>query len=234
MRSHHRGYATTRPHPIEFACVIQPIQQPTEATTMPKKKSPPVSATALCVSALLAGAALPAHAQSYTTVYQFTGGADGALPNTSLTFDADGNAYGGTEGGGDFCEPFAVNGCGTIYKIDSTGHFTTLITFNSANGALAGTRLLLAGDTLYGGTQQGGTSNPAAASSIVSPLPGPTGRPRGPALSWLKLRDGGSLRRDRFPRSDGRKFFGPFFQKRTTCPSALVHFLFLTTFPKRL
>lgn len=37
---------------------------------------------------------LPVAAQTYTVLYSFTGGADGALPIGGLTLDSQGNLYG--------------------------------------------------------------------------------------------------------------------------------------------
>jgi uncharacterized repeat protein (TIGR03803 family) len=60
----------------------------------------------LAVAAMLVSSAWAAE----KVVYSFTGGADGANPATSLTFDSAGNAYGTTAAGGDF-------GWGTVFKL---------------------------------------------------------------------------------------------------------------------
>jgi uncharacterized repeat protein (TIGR03803 family) len=47
-------------------------------------------------------------------LYSFTGGEDESLPNGTLVFDALGNLYGTTEGGGSQnCD----NGCGTVFEL---------------------------------------------------------------------------------------------------------------------
>jgi uncharacterized repeat protein (TIGR03803 family) len=54
-----------------------------------------------------------------TVLYRFTGGADGGQPaGADLTFDAAGNIYGTTSGGGTGdCQ----GGCGTVYKLTQSG-----------------------------------------------------------------------------------------------------------------
>ncbi len=52
---------------------------------------------------------------TYTDLYDFTGGTDGSGPSSNLVFDADGNLYGVTSGGGT-----GVNcefGCGVVFEI---------------------------------------------------------------------------------------------------------------------
>ncbi|MGA2695753.1 MAG: choice-of-anchor tandem repeat GloVer-containing protein [Terriglobales bacterium] len=62
-----------------------------------------------------------------TVLYNFMGGGDGQNPSAGLTIDSDGNLYGTTQygGGNEFCVP----GCGTIFKIDPSGHETILFAF---------------------------------------------------------------------------------------------------------
>ena len=56
-------------------------------------------------------------------LYSFTGGSDGANPFAGLIRDAAGNLYGATTFGGDLsCGPPA--GCGTVFKMDTTGTYT--------------------------------------------------------------------------------------------------------------
>jgi uncharacterized repeat protein (TIGR03803 family) len=58
----------------------------------------------------------------FTILHQFTG-IDGKRPYAPLTFDRFGNLYGTTNGGGSKC---GTEGCGTIFKIDTSGVFTSL------------------------------------------------------------------------------------------------------------
>jgi len=49
-----------------------------------------------------------------TVLYAFTGGTDGGLPLSGLTFDQAGNIYGVTVQGGD--DSLCSYGCGTVYE----------------------------------------------------------------------------------------------------------------------
>jgi uncharacterized repeat protein (TIGR03803 family) len=62
----------------------------------------------------------------FTTLYNFTGIADGGTPVGSLFVGSDGNFYGVTEQGG-----FA--GWGTVFQLTPTGALTTLYSFNYLN-----------------------------------------------------------------------------------------------------
>ena len=63
----------------------------------------------------------------FTTLYNFTGGADGSLPN-SLIQGADGNFYGSTLCGPE-SPPNTFTGLGKIFKITPAGAMTTLYSF---------------------------------------------------------------------------------------------------------
>jgi uncharacterized repeat protein (TIGR03803 family) len=98
---------------------------------------------------------------SLSTLYEFSGGADGAAPQQTLVFDQAGNLYGTTEfGGNGTCEP---GGCGTVFKIDlATGHLTTLHAFAdlATEGAYpdSGSLVFGLGGALYGETPDGGSA----------------------------------------------------------------------------
>ncbi len=68
--------------------------------------------TLAVLSALLLFAARPAHAQTETVLYNFTGNPDGANPGSSLTY-YNGNFYGTTYSGG--------LGSGTVFELASNG-----------------------------------------------------------------------------------------------------------------
>ncbi|MBI3476638.1 MAG: hypothetical protein HY010_12975 [Acidobacteria bacterium] len=90
---------------------------------------------------------------SYATLYTFKGGvADGQSPFGSVLFDADGNLYGTTNGGG-------VDNAGVVYKL-GTGGETVLYHFrrNGADGINPNAGLILFKKNLYG-TTTGGNSN---------------------------------------------------------------------------
>ena len=107
------------------------------------------------------GLTVPALAQHYKVIYSFTDGPDGARPVGGIIQDKLGNLYGETEYGGSPCiaPPGVLGGtygCGTVYKVDSTGAFTTLVTFDHSNGTFGEGPLTLVGSTLYGTTYNGG------------------------------------------------------------------------------
>ena len=62
------------------------------------------------------------------TLYNFTGGADGALPRAGLVQASDGNFYGTTRYGG-------TNNYGTVFRITSAGAFTNIHRFSGSDGA---------------------------------------------------------------------------------------------------
>lgn len=111
--------------------------------------------------AVLVLAAL-AQAQTFTALYYFTGGSDGASPLAALTPDKARNLYGTTNLGGDL-ENCAPSGCGVVFKLDEAGHETVLWTFTGGNdGGNPGSGLVLDsagnlyGTTFYGGAEQCG------------------------------------------------------------------------------
>jgi uncharacterized repeat protein (TIGR03803 family) len=96
-------------------------------------------------------AALPAGAQTYTVIHNFSGQSDGAYPQNDLVQDADGNLYGAAQEGGAF-------GAGAVYKMDTSGAVTILYSFtNGDDGGFPEAGLFRDIDgTLYG-TTTGGT-----------------------------------------------------------------------------
>ena len=98
-----------------------------------------------------------------TTIYSFCPGGfpcpDGFFPGSPLVQGTDGNFYGTTPlGGGSGCGD--VGGCGTVFKITSSGTLTTLHSFNGADGADVTGGLMQAADgSFYGTTWGGGASH---------------------------------------------------------------------------
>jgi uncharacterized repeat protein (TIGR03803 family) len=90
-----------------------------------------------------------------TTLYSFTGGSDGGLPEAGLVQGSDGNFYGTTEGGG------TNGGGGTVFKISANGALTSLYSFTGGNdGADPHAGLVQGSDgDFYGTTYGGGTNN---------------------------------------------------------------------------
>jgi len=102
--------------------------------------------------------AMDAPKKTSDVIYSFTGGSDGDRPAAGFIADGAGNLYSTAEGGGVTCYGTS-SGCGTVFKIDDTGHLTGLYSFlgGSTDGAIPDGALFLdkAGD-LYGTTLMGG------------------------------------------------------------------------------
>lgn len=97
----------------------------------------------------------------FTTLYTFTGGADGANPRAGLVRDAAGNLYGATPNGGDnSLACYGFTGCGVVFEVDPHGNETTLHTFTMGTdgGFPYSTLTMDAAGNLYGTTEYGGAS----------------------------------------------------------------------------
>ncbi len=53
----------------------------------------------------------------YTSLYDFTGGADGGFTTSNVTIDTDGSLYGTSTNGGSFQGTCAGQGCGTVWMV---------------------------------------------------------------------------------------------------------------------
>jgi uncharacterized repeat protein (TIGR03803 family) len=109
----------------------------------------------ILLSTLIAGLGLMVasrvEAQTFTTLYSFTGGSDGALPVAGLILSGNtayGTAFWG--GGSDYA--------GTVFAVNSNGTgFTNLYVFtNGSDGIWPQAGLILSGNTLCGTTENGG------------------------------------------------------------------------------
>ncbi len=122
------------------------------------------SARAIALLTLLlvgAVAVLPAEAQTYTVLHDFTDSPDGAIPNPIIR-DAQGNLYGTTKYGG--IATCGEGTCGTVFKVDAAGNETVLYRFEGgSNGTnpYAGLVRDPAGN-LYGTSQGNGFIDGAA------------------------------------------------------------------------
>jgi uncharacterized repeat protein (TIGR03803 family) len=108
---------------------------------------------ALALAAIFALVVVPtqsARAQTFTVLYDFTGGNDGSNPYAGLILDPAGNLYGTTQYGGTYHE-------GTVFELDTTGQETVLQSFNRGQGMIprAGVIRDSAGN-LYGAASEGG------------------------------------------------------------------------------
>jgi uncharacterized repeat protein (TIGR03803 family) len=95
----------------------------------------------------------PTTQQALTTIYTFTGGADGGGPWSSLVFDTKGALYSTTEGGD--------NGSGpdTVYKLTPPAKGKTAWTLTTLHtGAISSKLVFDKSGNLYGTTRAGGNS----------------------------------------------------------------------------
>ncbi|MGC2110752.1 MAG: choice-of-anchor tandem repeat GloVer-containing protein [Candidatus Korobacteraceae bacterium] len=111
------------------------------------------------VFALTAFLTQAAQAQTYKVIYNFTGGADGAMPLAGLTMDAAGNLYGTSASGG--------AGYGTVFRLHYTSPdwtLSSLYTFQGGDdGSIPEARVIMRPDgALYGTTAGGGAGCPQA------------------------------------------------------------------------
>jgi uncharacterized repeat protein (TIGR03803 family) len=92
-----------------------------------------------------------------TSLYSFSDGPGGTLPDGFLTLDASGNLYGATSSGGilTYCPDI---GCGVLYKLDTSGNETVLYSFTNRTdgGNPLGHLQLDSEGNVYGTTYQGG------------------------------------------------------------------------------
>jgi len=126
-------------------------------------------------------------AGSFTPLYSFTNGIDGATPDAGLVQGPDGNLYGTASAGGAY-------GMGTIFEISSSGGFTALYSFQgTSDGSTPVAPLFLGADgNLYGTASLGGESDSGTVFKVVlstTPAPKFTSIVSGPALtvSWSTM-----------------------------------------------
>jgi uncharacterized repeat protein (TIGR03803 family) len=96
-------------------------------TLQTTRRATAIAAVFFFAAALAAG---PAQAQQFSVLYRFANSSGGYYPESGVIMDQDGNLYGtnywgGTRITGAIC-PF---GCGTIFKLSSTGSESTLFAF---------------------------------------------------------------------------------------------------------
>ncbi len=112
------------------------------------------AALTLAVVLVLGTVANPAQssqAQTFTVLYNFTGGTDGGYPYAGLVRDAAGNLYGTTGSGGS-------SGFGVIFKLNKKGTETVLHSFTGGSDGEYpyGELVRDAKGNLYGTTAGGG------------------------------------------------------------------------------
>ncbi len=96
-------------------------------------------------------------AGSESVLYSFQGGTtDGCIPNASL-IDLNGTLYGTTTAGGAGTKCSNYGGCGTVFKITTSGGESVLYNFRGGkNDGFYPTALINVNGTLYGGANGGG------------------------------------------------------------------------------
>jgi len=133
----------------------------------------PQTATAKVASIVLFALSITlahsAQAQTYTVLYNFTGGSDGATPKTGLSMDGAGNLYGTTYTGGNTGNDCVINfltdtGCGTVFKVAHSGSgwtFSSLYKFTGqSDGDPPSSRVVFGRDgALYGTATYGGDAS---------------------------------------------------------------------------
>ncbi len=104
-----------------------------------------------------------------TVLYNFTGGADGGEPDSSVIQDAAGNLFGTTQfGGNDACPD---GGCGTVFKITPDGKETVLYAFKGGSDGAVPSAGLIADNAgnFYGTTYNGGAFSNGGTVFMVQP-----------------------------------------------------------------
>ena len=117
----------------------------------------------------------PVSAQTFSVLYNFTGGVDGGAPKAGLTMDNAGNLYGTTFQGGDSNCNFGL-GCGTVFQLkhaNSGWVLYKLQTFNITNGAMPVGRVIFGPDGALYGTAEGGGAIDLGVVFRLTPPPNP-------------------------------------------------------------
>ena len=90
---------------------------------------------------------------TFTTLYSFTGAADGSAPSAPFVQGTDGNLYGSSQYGG-------AHNCGTIFKITTAGKLTVVHAFTCTDGNRPVSAMIQGADgNFYGTTYQGGAND---------------------------------------------------------------------------
>jgi len=108
---------------------------------------------------------------TFKVLHTFSGGSDGAFPQPGLLMDKAGNIYGAAAAGGDRSkcqDPGAYYGCGTLFKLSTSGKLTVLHSFTGevdADGPNGGL-IQDAEGNLYGTTATGDINGPSGYGTV--------------------------------------------------------------------
>ena len=133
-----------------------------------------------------------AQAQTYSVIYNFTGGQNGATPMAGLTFDGAGSFYGTANFGGNTGGNCGTNGCGLVYRLTNTSSgwvLTPLYSFLGGNdGANPQVAAVVFGPDggLYSTTYFGGGSCDGVGCGTVFNLRPPLSENLGGSSPWIE------------------------------------------------
>ena len=106
--------------------------------------------------------------QKESVLYSFAGGSDGEYPVAALT-NVGGRLYGTTKAGGTGSGSVCSSGCGTVFKITTSGMESVLHSFGGGSDGLEPVASLSnLGGTLYGTTAYGGASGDGTVFAITT------------------------------------------------------------------
>lgn len=139
-----------------------------------------------------------------TTLYAFTGGADGGVPEAGLLRDAHGHLYGTTYQGG-------ADGYGVVFELSKhrgAWKYQVLWTFTGGNdgGEPSGSLIMDAAGNLYGTASEGGTGVVGAVFELSPPAAGMTNWTENVLYNFTGNSDGGEPMGNVLMGSDGNLY----------------------------
>jgi len=110
-----------------------------------------------------------AQAQTFTTLYSFTGSTDGAFPYAGVIQDESGNLYSTTWEGGDLSCGYNSSGCGVVFMLNSSGTEAVLYSFTGGSDGRYPFAPLVrdSNGNIYGTTPYGGNTNCSYGCGVV-------------------------------------------------------------------
>ncbi len=161
------------------------------AATRGKRHSLAITLILTAIFVSIALSSLPATAQTYQVIYNFSWGSNGRWPWSELTLGPGGHLYGTTMEGGSSQGFFCDYGCGLVYDLyqkNSYWIYTPLHEFLSSDGTNPHSGVTFGPDgALYGTTLTGGlqySDCDVAGCGTVYRLQPSANVPRSPLLSW--------------------------------------------------